>query len=199
MITYLIGKLVEKNSSRLIIDCHGIGYHICISSHTYSFLLKQNVGEKIHIYTYLLIKESQYVLYGFFEKIERKIFSYLISVNGIGPSLAIMLLSSLTPHEIQESIYKGNVEPLNNVKGIGKKIAKRIIIELKDKISKEFTGKENPFKREIPHYHKKKEALRALHVLGFSSKNSEGILEDLLEKHPSYSVEHVVKEFLKKL
>ncbi|WP_185855729.1 Holliday junction branch migration protein RuvA [Blattabacterium cuenoti] len=197
MITHLIGKLVEKTSSYLIIDCNGIGYYVCISSNTYSFFLKKKVGENVQVYTYFFIRENRYILYGFFEKKERKIFSKLITVNGIGPNLAIILLSSLTPIEIETSIYHGNIEKFNNVKGIGIKIAKRIIIELKDKISKEIVNK-NKIKEEILDiYYKKKEALKALNVLGFSVKDSEKILNNILSKHPYFSVERVIKEFLK--
>ncbi|WP_185870729.1 Holliday junction branch migration protein RuvA [Blattabacterium cuenoti] len=202
MITHLIGKLIEKNQSYLIIDCHGIGYYIHISSYTYSSLLEKKEGKKIHIYTYLFIKENQHVLYGFFDKIERKIFSCLISVNGIGPNSAVILLSSLTPYEIEKSIYQEDIETFNRVKGIGIKTAKRIIIELKDKISKVFfpkkkTGKNN-VKENFPNIIKK-EALSALNVLGFSPKESNKVLDEILEKHPEFSVETLIKESLKKI
>ncbi|WP_185856415.1 Holliday junction branch migration protein RuvA [Blattabacterium cuenoti] len=196
MITHLRGKLIEKNQSYLIIDCHGIGYYVHISSYTYSSLFEKE-GKKIHIYTYLFIKENQHVLYGFFDKIERKIFSYLISVNGIGPNSAIILLSSLTPYEIEKSIYKEDIETFHKVKGIGIKTAKRIIIELKDKIPHK-TGKDNSVKKEnFPSL--KKEALSALNVLGFSPKESNKVLDEILEKNPEFSVENLIKESLKKL
>ncbi|WP_185851802.1 Holliday junction branch migration protein RuvA [Blattabacterium cuenoti] len=206
MITHLRGKLIEKNQSYLIIDCHGIGYYIHISSYTYSSFLNEREGKKIHIYTYLFIKENQHVLYGFFDKKERKIFSYLISVNGIGPNSAIILLSSLTPYEIEKSISIEDIETFNRVKGIGIKTAKRIIIELKDKITKVIlppkkktennnVKKENLFPDRI-----KKEALSALNVLGFSTKESKKVLDEILEQHPEFStVENLIKESLKKL
>ncbi|WP_185849464.1 Holliday junction branch migration protein RuvA [Blattabacterium cuenoti] len=195
MITHLRGKLIDKNQSYLIIDCHGVGYYIHISSYTYDSLLEKE-GKDIFIYTYLFIKENQHVLYGFFDKKERKIFSYLISVNGIGPSSAIMLLSSLTPYEIEKSISKEDIKVFNKVKGIGIKTAQRIIIELKDKISKQ--EKNVKLLKNEP-YLIKKEALSALSVLGFSPKESKKVLDDILDENPEFSVENLIKESLKKL
>ncbi|ACX83900.1 Holliday junction DNA helicase motor protein [Blattabacterium sp. (Periplaneta americana) str. BPLAN] len=202
MITHLRGKLIEKNQSSLIIDCNGVGYYLHISSYTYSSLLEEE-GKEISIYTYLFIKENQHVLYGFFERIERKIFSHLISVNGIGPSSAITILSSLTPHEIKESISREDIEVFNQVKGIGKKTAQRIIIELKDKISISPStipkkGKNVNFFDKPPIFIKK-EALSALIVLGFSPKESKKVLEEILDKNPEFTVENLIKESLKKL
>ncbi|WP_185883138.1 Holliday junction branch migration protein RuvA [Blattabacterium cuenoti] len=200
MITHLRGKLVEKNKSYLIIDCHGIGYHVYISSYTYSFLIKEKEGKNVYIYTYLFIRDNQHVLYGFFQKIERKIFIYLIYVNGIGPNLAIVILSSINPYEIIECIYKEDVQSFKGVKGIGIKMAQRIIIELKEKISKEIHKKEKHEKLlKNESYLIKKEALSALNALGISFKNSNKILENILNNHPKFSVEDVIKEFLKKL
>ncbi|WP_185867382.1 Holliday junction branch migration protein RuvA [Blattabacterium cuenoti] len=198
MITHLRGKLIEKNQSYLIIDCHGVGYHIHISSYTYSSLLEKE-GKDICVHTYLLIKENQHVLYGFFDKKERKIFSYLISVNGIGPSSAIMLLSSLTPYEIEKSISKEDIKMFNQVKGIGTKTAQRIIIELKDKIIQDPKKGKNVKILENTSYFIKKEALSALRVLGFSSQEYQKVLDDILDENPEFSVENLIKESLKKI
>ncbi|WP_185871318.1 Holliday junction branch migration protein RuvA [Blattabacterium cuenoti] len=197
MITHLRGKLVEKNQSYLIIDCHGVGYYIYISSYTYSSL-KKEVGENIYIYTFLFMKENQKVLYGFFDKKERNIFSYLISVNSIGPSSAITLLSTLTPNKIEESIYKEDIKVFDKVKGIGKKTAQRIILELKDKIIPA-EKKQNHVKIIEDVGLIKKDALSALIVLGFSVKESEKVLDNILNKHPEFSVENLIKESIKKL
>ncbi|AWU45422.1 Holliday junction branch migration protein RuvA [Blattabacterium punctulatus] len=200
MITHLRGKFIEKNQSYLIIDCNGIGYYIHISLSTYSSFSTKTEGEEIYIYTYLFIKEHQHVLYGFFDRIERKIFSDLISVNGIGPNSAITLLSSLTPYEIEQSIFNEEIEVFKRVKGIGIKTAHRIIIELKDKIGI-FSKKEKNvtlFDKNTPSIIKK-EALSALIVLGFSTKESKKVLEDILEKNPRFTVENLIKESIKKL
>ncbi|WP_185874074.1 Holliday junction branch migration protein RuvA [Blattabacterium cuenoti] len=202
MITHLRGKLIEKNTSYLIIDCNGIGYYIHISSYTYFSFLEEE-GKEIYIYTYYFIKEHQHVLYGFIDKIERKIFTHLISVNGIGPSLALTLLSSLTPYEIEKTIEKEDIKGLHKVKGIGIKTAKRIIIELKDKLnhSSSIDSKETNinFLEKKPSFIQQKEALSALIVLGFSPKKSQKVLESILDKNPEFTVEKLIKESLKKL
>ncbi|WP_185873512.1 Holliday junction branch migration protein RuvA [Blattabacterium cuenoti] len=197
MITHLRGKLIEKNNRYLIIDCSGIGYYLNISLYTNS-LLSNKKGENICIYTYLLIKENEHILYGFFDKIERKIFIDLISVNGIGPNLAIILLSSLNPYKIIESIYRENINVFNEIKGIGKKIAHKIIIELKDKICKKYNkGKNLNFNEENLNFSLKKETLKVLSTLGFNDKNNNIILNNILNKNPNFSVESLVKEFIK--
>ncbi|WP_185865229.1 Holliday junction branch migration protein RuvA [Blattabacterium cuenoti] len=193
MITHLRGKIIEKNKSNLIVDCWGVGYKINISLYTY-YLLK-NEEKEVLIYTYLFIRENQQILYGFFDKKERKIFLYLISVNGVGPNLAILLLSSLTPYEIEKSIYEENIITFKNVKGIGNKIAQKIVIELKDKINKYYKAEKE---KKILNDHVKKEALNALNVLGFYSKESKQLLDNIFIENPNFSVENLVKEFLKK-
>ncbi|WP_185858196.1 Holliday junction branch migration protein RuvA [Blattabacterium cuenoti] len=200
MITYLRGKLVEKNQSYLIIDCHGIGYHIHISSYTYYSLLEIE-GKDICIYTYLFIKENQHVLYGFFGQKERKIFSDLISVNGIGPSSAIILLSSMTPYEIEKSISQEEIKVFKKVKGIGTKTAQRIIMELKDKIIKDIIPikEKNVKPLENTSYLIKKEALSALSVLGFSHQEAKKVIDDIWDENPIFSVENLIKESLKRI
>ncbi|WP_185851213.1 Holliday junction branch migration protein RuvA [Blattabacterium cuenoti] len=202
MITHLRGKLIEKNQSDLIIDCNGIGYFLHISSYTYSSL--SEIGQDIYIYTYPLIKDNQHVLYGFYHKKERKTFSDLISVNGIGPGSAITLLSYLTPEEVEKAIYQENINIFHQIKGIGIKTAKRIIIELKDKIKKNLPKEQkvcfsdkNCFN--IKNKKKKEEALKALIVLGFYTQESKKILDEILDKNPEYTVEHLIKESIKKL
>ncbi|WP_185877585.1 Holliday junction branch migration protein RuvA [Blattabacterium cuenoti] len=198
MITHLKGEIIEKNNSYIIIDCNGVGYYIHISEYTYSFLSK--IKKKyICIYTYLIIREHKHILYGFFDKKERKIFSYLISVNGIGPNLSIVLLSSISPYEIEKSIYEEDIGIFNKVKGIGKKTAQKIIIELKDKICKKSQVEYNGINIKYDTINNvKKEALYALHVLGFSHKDCENILDDILYKIPDISVENLVKKFFEK-
>ncbi|WP_185873004.1 Holliday junction branch migration protein RuvA [Blattabacterium cuenoti] len=195
MITHLRGKLIEKNQSNLIIDCNGVGYYIYISVYTYYSLSEQKNGKEIIIYTYLFTKEHKQLLYGFFDKIERKMFSHLISVNGIGPSSAINLLSYLTPNEIEQSIYKEDPEVFIKIKGIGNKTAKRIIIELKDKMDPVIITQNT--KNE--YQYKQQEALRALITLGFSHKDSKKVLDHVINKNPKLDLENIIKESLKEL
>ena len=133
MITHVQGKLVEKNPSFVIIDCNGIGYILRISLQTFSMLPNT---ENCMLFTHLSIKEDAHTLYGFFDKDERELFRLLISVSGVGPNTAQMILSSLTPHEIQQAIITENVSVLQGIKGIGGKTAQRIILDLKDKIAR---------------------------------------------------------------
>ncbi|WGH27978.1 MAG: Holliday junction branch migration protein RuvA [Candidatus Bostrichicola ureolyticus] len=192
MITYIKGKLIEKTHNYTIIEINGIGYFINISFNTYNKLLPNN--KEIILYTHVFIKEKNHILYGFFDKIEREIFRYLITINGIGPNYAILILSSLTPKEVVNSILNNKIDTFLKIKGIGIKNAKRIIIELKDKIPTNIYNK-----KDILKYNEKEDVLSALKVLGFAQKNAKQILEDIMEKNHELSTEDLIKETLKKL
>ena len=133
MITQIKGKLVEKNPTDVVIECNGVGYQIHISLNTYS---KISSNENLQLYTHLQVKEDSHTLYGFADKAEREIFRLLISVSGIGASIARTMLSSLEPVQIRDAIASSDVATIQSVKGIGAKTAKRVIIDLKDKILK---------------------------------------------------------------
>tara|TARA_Y100000389_G_scaffold151695_1_gene151495 strand:- start:81 stop:662 length:582 start_codon:yes stop_codon:yes gene_type:complete len=193
MITQIKGKLVEKNPTQLVVDCNGIGYEINISLHTFSSL---SSDENIQLFTHLQVREDAHILYGFFTVLERSVFRLLISVSGIGTSIARTMLSSLTPSEIQQAIGTEDLATIQGVKGIGLKTAQRVIIELKDKI-RTLQGSE-----EIP-VHKsntiKEETLSALEVLGYSRKTSEKVVDNLIQGNPDGSVEDLIKGALNKL
>lgn len=193
MITYLKGKLVEKNPTEIVVECGGIGYLVHISLHTYAML---PADEAIAIYTHLQIKEDSHSLYGFMEVSERAIFRLLISVSGIGTNTARTMLSSLSPQEIKEAIAAANVGAIQSVKGIGLKTAQRVIIELKDKILKIYDIDELSAPLDNTN---KEEALSALEVLGFARKQSEKMVEKILKATPSLSVEDIIKQTLKGL
>ena len=133
MINHIKGKLVQKTPTHVVVEASGVGYFINISLHTYAQI--QEV-ESILIYTYLSIREDTHVLYGFFDESERRLFTHLISVSGIGPNTARMMLSSISPQEIQEAIVRGDVALVQKIKGIGPKSAQRLILELQDKLKK---------------------------------------------------------------
>ena len=135
MITHLSGRLIEKNPTHVIIDCNGVGYFINISLHTFSAIPE---GEALRLYTYLQVKEDSHTLYGFADKMEREIFKLLISVSGIGASIARTMLSSLHPDQVKQAIASGDVATIQSIKGIGAKTAQRVILDLKDKILKVF-------------------------------------------------------------
>lgn len=191
MITQLRGKLVEKNPTYVVVDCNGVGYLLHVSLNTYGAL---PTDELITIYTHLSIKEDAHTLYGFMTRLEREIFRLLISVSGVGPSIARTMLSSMSSEEIQQAIASSNVALIQSVKGIGAKTAQRLILDLKDKVVKTFDLDEN----ELPiHNTSKDEALSALEVLGFARKISEKVLDKVLKEDSSLSVEQLIKKALK--
>ena len=193
MITHLRGKLVEKNPTYVIVECNGVGYYAHISLNTFSNLSDE---EAIFLYTYLSVKEDSNTLYGFISKIEREIFKLLISVSGVGPSIARTMLSSMTTEEIQHAIASSDVASIQSVKGIGAKTAQRVIIDLKDKIIKTYGIDEVSVSQSNTN---KEEALSALEVLGFTSKQSERVVDRILKEDSTMSVENLIKQALKNL
>ncbi len=193
MITQIKGRLLEKTPTELVIDCNGVGYLINISLNTFS---KLGDSESLSIYTHLQVKEDSHTLFGFFDKIERNLFRQLISVSGIGPSIARTMLSSLSPNEIQNAIISGNVATIQSVKGIGLKTAQRVIIDLKDKVNIE--SESQHFSSNFYNTNQD-EALSALEVLGYSKKQTRKVVEILLNENPEMSVEQLIKGALNKL
>ena len=192
MITQIKGKLIEKSPTELVIDCGGIGYSINISLNTYSQI---GDDENIKLFTHLIIKEDSHSLYGFFKKSERSLFKLLISVSGVGASTARMMLSSLSPGEIISAILSDSVQIIQSVKGIGAKTAQRVILELKDKtMMLESTDKE-----QFSLSNESTEAASALEVLGYSQKQTNKILTQIISENPGINVETLIKKALNKL
>ena len=193
MIAHLQGKLVEKTPTEVVIDCGGVGYHVNISLHTYSLLPKTDF---IKLFTHLQVKEDSHTLFGFFEKSEREIFKLLISVSGIGASIARTMLSSLEPKQIIEAIGSGDVSTVQSIKGIGVKTAQRVILDLKEKVLKLYDLDEVSM---VQSNTNRDEALSALEVLGFVRKTSEKIIEKIVKEDPEATVESIIKKALKNL
>jgi Holliday junction DNA helicase RuvA len=193
MIAHVKGKLIEKNPTYAIVECGGIGYHINISLNTYSAI---GDSEQCLLHTELIVREDAQLLYGFSGQSEKKIFQLLISVSGVGPSTALMVLSSGNATEIQEAILTEDVAWFKGVKGIGPKSAQRIIIDLKDKIAK--TGIEGNIS-EAKDNTVKIEALSALVALGFNKNQAEKAITKTLKAKAEASVEEVIKNALKGL
>ncbi len=195
MISYLKGEITFKTPTYLIVEVAGLGYQVHISLHTYAQVEKL---ERVKLLTHLLIKEDSHTLYGFADDAERKLFQLLISVSGVGPSTAQLLLSSMQPDEVRSAIVGENVAAFSRVKGIGPKTAKRIILDLKDKIVKEggevspsFTGPDNTMREE---------ALSALVALGFSRTQVQKALSKAVKSEPQINnVEALIKSALKQL
>lgn len=193
MITHIRGKLIEKNPTEVIIDCNGVGYFINISLHTFSLI---GDDELLQLYTHLQVKEDSHTLYGFVEKVERDIFRLLLSVSGIGASIARAMLSSLSPGQVKDAIALADVATIQSVKGIGAKTAQRVILDLKDKVLKIHDVKEiSPVLGNTV----KEESLSALETLGFNRKAAQKVVDKILGENPSLSIESVIKQALKKL
>ena len=193
MYDYFEGRLAEKNPAYAVIDIHGIGYFLNLSLNSFSKLPQE--GHQFRLYAHLVVKEDALVLYGFAERNERDLFRQLISVSGVGAGTARMILSSLNPDEIAEAIVTGNANQLQRIKGIGQKTALRIIIDLKDKLSKELIPHE---KGGFVHNTKKEEALSGLIILGFQKMVAEKALNKVIEiRGSALSVEELIRNALK--
>ena len=193
MITQIIGRLVEKSPTQVVIDCHGIGYEVNISLNTYSQL---GDDENIKLFTHLQIREDSHTLFGFFTPMERSVFRLLLSVSGIGASIARTMLSSLEPQQIQRAIISEDLNTIKSIKGIGLKTAQRVLIELKDKMLNLYEGEEI---QSFANNTIKEEALSALEVLGYSRKQSEKVIDNVIQSAPESSVEGLIKAALNKL
>lgn len=193
MYAYIDGRLVFKSPAYVVIDANGVGYHINISLNTYSLL---GDAERCKLFTWLHVKEDAHTLYGFADESERNLFLHLISISGIGPNTGRMMLSSITPAEIQTAIVNGNVAVIQRIKGIGPKSAQRVILELQDKLRKEGAVSANtPVAKTA-----KDEALAALVMLGFARNAAEKVLDQELNRNGgTLTVEELIKFALKSL
>ncbi len=194
MYAYIDGKLVFKCPTYVVIDAGGVGYHINISLNTYAALQDK---ERCKLFTWLHVKEDAHTMYGFFEEGEKRLFLHLVSVSGIGPNTGRMILSSITPAEIQTAIVKGDVPLIQRIKGIGPKSAQRMILELQDKLKKE--GPDSLISMPLNNT-AKEEALSALVMLGFNKSVAEKSLETAIKSSDeNLSVEQLIKIALKSL
>ena len=196
MITYLKGRLAHKDPTHLVIDVGGIGYEAKISLTTYSQIKDK---EDLLIQTYLHIKEDSHTLFGFYEASERKRFLDLLSINGVGPSTALMILSSLDAKELQAAIAHEDVATIQSVKGIGAKTAQRIVLELKDKMKKE--GLLDKTIEIISHVDNtlKVEALSALATLGINKSVADKAINSILKEYgKEIKLEELIKQALKR-
>lgn len=186
MIAYIKGSLAEKSPTEVIVETGGLGYRVHITLNTYNKIIH---AKEVHLYTHHLVKEDQQALYGFSDPEELIIFEHLISVSGVGPNTARVLLSSMSPQDVRAAIIGENVVILKSAKGIGPKSAKRIILELKDKLLKDSGAvsasiagsmlmSENPVREE---------ALSALLALGFGKPKVQKVLNKLLKANSSIS------------
>jgi len=195
MIAFLKGRLVHRDPTHVLVDVNGVGYHVIISLQTYSDIKEQ---ENILIYTHLSIREDAHVLFGFSSESEKKLFQQLISVSGVGPSTAIVMLSYMNSSELKDAIVREDNVALQSIKGIGGKTAQRVIIELKDKLKKESWEESVPTISVSPHNTLRKEALSALLTLGLPKAAAEKSVDTVLKKSGNtITLEDLVKQALK--
>ena len=189
MIAQLSGRLIEKNPTEFIVDCNGVGYEVKVSLNTFSSI---GSDENVTVFTKLIVREDAQILYGFADKIEREMFNHLISVSGIGPSTAMIMLSSMVPAEIAGAITNEDAKTIQSIKGIGAKTAQRVIIDLKDKMLKMAFSSENIFNSNNTNQF---DALTALTSLGFDKKSAEKAINKIATGEES--VEELIKGALK--
>jgi Holliday junction DNA helicase RuvA len=194
MISFLKGKLAHQEPSQVIIDVNGVGYAVNISLQTFGAIKNQ---ESIFLYTHLAIREDAHVLFGFSTEAEKRMFLNLISVNGVGPSTAIVMLSYMDVEELKAAIVREEIATLQKVKGIGGKTAQRLIVELKDKLKKE-VPEENIVSSTGIHNSIKQQALSALVTLGLPKPSAEKSVDAILKKSGNnLTLEDLVKQALK--
>ncbi len=193
MYDYITGNITQKTATFVVVEAHGVGYLLHVSLHTFTRLKDM---QQAKIFTHLSIKEDAHTLFGFADEDERTLFRHLISVSGVGPSTARMMLSSLSSAELYQAITTGQVAVIKKIKGIGDKTAQRIILDLKDKLIKYDIS--SPI-LESSHNTTKDEALSALLTLGFTRGVAEKELDKLLKSAEPHTVESLIKAALKNL
>jgi holliday junction DNA helicase RuvA len=193
MIAFLRGSFVKKSPAVIQVDVNGVGYEVNISLHTYSRLENLDEGTLL---THLLVREDAHILYGFFDSAEKELFLQLINVSGVGASTARVMLSYMKPDEIIRAIIQGNARQLEGIKGIGKKSAERIVLELRDKLSKlPIDTNISSFKsNSLPN-----DALNALIALGINRQAADAAISKVIAQHPELGVEALIKKALQTL
>ncbi len=193
MIAYLKGNFTYKSPTSIHLDVNGLGYEVLISLNTYSKIQNLDAGL---LHTLLLVREDAHILYGFFDLAEKEMFSQLISVSGVGASTARMMLSYMKPDELARAIIGGETKTLEGIKGIGKKSAERLVVELRDKLAKQPLGSNiSPLK----HNTLQQDALNALLALGIQRQAAEQAVQKATASQPDMPVEDIIKKALRTL
>ena len=194
MIGHLTGKILTKKPTQVLLDVNGVGYQINISINTFDKI--STIGEQISLHTYLSVREDALILFGFHTFTEKELFEILIGVNGIGPKLALGILSGISANEFKDAIAHSNISRLVLIPGIGKKTAERMVIELRDKVDRVSTSDS---KLDTKSFSTKADAIAALIGLGYNQKTADSVTRSLLEENSELSIEDLIKESLKKL
>jgi len=194
MIAFVRGNFVQKQPARVVVDVNGVGYDLQISLHTYSSIVNKESGQ---LFTYLHITENAHTLFGFAEMTEKDLFLQLISVSGVGTSTARMMLCGMKPEEITRAIVQGNTKQLESIKGIGRKSAERLIVELRDKFGKQNldTNFSTTTATNIGG-----DAANALVSLGIAKANAEQAVQKVMIANPEIiELQELIKQALKNL
>jgi len=194
MIAFVRGNFVQKQPARVVVDVNGVGYDLQISLHTYSSIVNKESGQ---LFTYLHITENAHTLFGFAEMTEKDLFLQLISVSGVGTSTARMMLCGMKPEEITRAIVQGNTKQLESIKGIGRKSAERLIVELRDKFGKQNldTNFSTATATNIGG-----DAANALVSLGIAKANAEQAVQKVIIANPEIiELQELIKQALKNL
>lgn len=193
MYAFLSGNYVFKSPALVHIDVNGVGYELHISLNTYASIQQLEKGT---LYTHLIVREDAHLLFGFFDHAEKEMFLHLLSVSGVGASTARMMLSYMKPIELAACIANGDTRSLEGIKGIGKKSAERLVLELKDKLTK------NNLETNISALKNntlQQDALNALLALGINRQAATNAVEKTVAAHPNYAVEELIKQVLRTL
>jgi len=193
MIAFIRGNFVHKSPATVHVDVAGVGYEVNISLHTYSKIQDQESGMLL---THLLVREDAHILYGFFDAAEKEMFLLLLGVSGVGASTARVMLSYMKPEELSRAIVQGNAKQLEAIKGIGKKTAERIVLELRDKLAKQ------PVDANISSWKGNTlgaDALNALIALGINRQAADTAIQKVLKQEPDADVEALIKKALQTL
>ena len=195
MIAFLTGKFIKKTPSYVFIDVNGVGYEVQISLNTYSAIQDKETGS---LQTHLIVREDAHLLFGFADGAEKEMFQQLIAISGIGANTARVMLSYMKPDELSRAIIQGNVKMLESIKGIGRKTAERIIVELRDKLARhpvEADTNISAWKGNTLHT----DALNALIALGINRQAADNAIQKVLNQDPTAGVELLIKKALQML
>ncbi|MFN3562212.1 MAG: Holliday junction branch migration protein RuvA [Chloroherpetonaceae bacterium] len=191
MLAYLIGTLAEKSPVEVVVDVGGVGYAVSITTSTHQQL--PALGEKVKLFTYLHLREDAVSLYGFATEEERQVYKLLLSVSGVGPKMAQTILSGMNAGELREAIIANNVRALTNLSGVGKKTAERIMVDLRDKITKLDLKSSIAIPAQSNAQQARSDAYSALLALGYSKAVAEKALRAAIAESPNAKVDELIK------
>lgn len=191
MIGHLKGKIISSKPTQIILDVNGVGYKVGISINTFDKIVDKS---EVSLFIHTHVKEDSISLYGFFTESEKEMFELLISISGIGPKIALGLLSGISVDLLKEAIEEGNVSRITAVPGIGRKTAERLVLELRSKVEDLVFGEISKAQPSV-----KSEAISALATLGYNARVAEKAVRDLLIENQNYSLEDLIKKALSNL